>query len=275
MFDRGFLFGDSVYEVIPFYQGVGFRVDEHIQRLSYSLREVRIDCDLDWYEILQSVVDANGGGNLAVYLQVTRGNPGKRSHAYDTALQPTVFACCSVINNIWQTAPQDISPLTAIVADDIRWQRCDIKANGLLPNILVLQQARDCQADEALLLREQRLTEGSSCNLFIVEQGVLKTPQHNGDILGGTTRELVLQLAAEQGIPTQETDISYPQLLNADEVWVSSSSRGVLPVVKIDGQVIGKGKKGQLWCKIFPYFAEYQRNLMAGLDKTGDSNLSS
>ena len=115
-----------------------------------------------------------------------------------------------------------------------------------------------------LLLRGEHITEGAACNLFIVEQGVLITPRHNGEILGGTTRAWLLQLAKEKNVPSEEADISYQRLMNADEVWVSSSSRGVLPVVEIDGQLIGDGKKGPLWCKMQPCFAEYQRNIFNG-----------
>ncbi len=264
VFDRGFLFGDSVYEVIPFYQGVGFRMKEHLERLNHSLRAIRIKSDVDWEQVLTQLVAANGGGNLSVYLQITRGNAGRRSHAYDDTMEPTIFACCSEIKDIWQAGADDIKPIKAVVSEDLRWHRCDIKSTCLLPNILVLQQAKDEGADEALLSRDQRLTEGTACNLFLVKRGVLFTPKRSSEILGGITRQLILELADEHGIQYQELDVDYERLLSADEVWVCSSTRGIIPVIEVDGNRIGDGLKGPLWNKMFELFSDYQRQLMAG-----------
>lgn len=264
VFDRGFLFGDSVYEVIPFYQGVGFRLKEHLERLNHSLRAIRIKSDTNWEKVLTQLVEANGGGNLSVYLQVTRGDAGKRSHAYADTMEPTVFACCSEIKDIWQAGAKDIKPIKAVVSEDLRWHRCDIKSTCLLPNILVLQQAKDQGADEALFSRDERLTEGSACNLFLVKRGVLFTPKRSSEILGGITRQLILELADEHGIQYQEMDIDYERLLMADEVWVCSSTRGIIPVTEVDGNRIGDGLKGPLWNKMFELFTVYQRELMTG-----------
>nr|WP_320136702.1 D-amino acid aminotransferase [uncultured Amphritea sp.] len=264
VFDRGFLFGDSVYEVIPFYQGVGFRLDEHLQRLQYSLRAIQITADFDWNTILTRLVELNGGGNLSVYLQISRGNTGRRSHIYDADMIPTVFACCNPIKDIYNAGPDAVSGVRAIVTDDLRWGRCDIKSTGLLPNILVMQQAKQAGAQEALMMRDGLLTEGASCNLMLVEKGVIYTPKRGSEILGGTTRELILELAGQGGIAMQEADISYARLLAADEVWVSSSTRAVVPVVEIDGQPVADGNKGPLWARMFELFTRYQDNLMNG-----------
>ncbi|WP_299180260.1 aminotransferase class IV [uncultured Neptuniibacter sp.] len=264
VFDRGFLFGDSVYEVIPYYRGVGFRLEEHIERLGHSLRAVRIKNECNWHAIMDQLVEQNGGGNLSVYLQVTRGSAGKRSHAYDNSLEPTVFACCSPIKDIWQAGADEITPLRAIVTEDLRWHRCDIKSTCLLPNILVLQQAKDEGVEEALFSRDDKLTEGSACNLFLVKRGVLFTPKRSSEILGGITRELILELADEHAIQYQEIDIDYERMLAADEVWVSSSTRGIIPVVEVDGHPIGDGNKGPVWQKMFELFTEFQRKLMTG-----------
>ncbi|WP_067866067.1 D-amino acid aminotransferase [Neptuniibacter marinus] len=265
VFDRGFLFGDSVYEVIPFYQGVGFRLQAHLDRLNHSLRAVRIKNEQHWEEILESLVARNGGGNLSVYLQVTRGSAGKRSHAYDDSLEPTVFACCTPIKDVWKAGVDSVVPLKAIVTEDLRWHRCDIKSTCLLPNILVLQQAKDEGAQEALFSRNDKLTEGSACNLFLVKRGVIYTPKRSSEILGGITRELILELADKHAIQFQEVDIDYQQLLVADEVWVSSSTRGIVPVIEVDGHKIGKGQSGPVWHKMFELFADFQRKLMTGL----------
>jgi len=264
VFDRGFLFGDSVYEVIPFYQGRGFRLEEHLQRLEYSLRAVQINIEQDWQGILHSLVAANGDGNLSVYLQVSRGTAAGRSHHYDDSMQPTVFACCTPIRDIYQGGAEQVEGISAIVTADLRWHRCDIKATGLLPNILVVQQARQAGADEALMVRDGLLTEGASCNLFVIDKGVIYTPKRSSEILGGTTRELILELAAENNIPTQEVDIDYERLMSADEVWISSSTRAIVPVLKIDGQRIADGMKGPLWGRMFELFIRYQQELMQG-----------
>ncbi|MBP0048184.1 D-amino acid aminotransferase [Marinobacterium sp. AK62] len=264
VFDRGFLFADSVYEVIPFYQGVGFRLQQHLDRLAYSLRAVRIQIDADWPGILNELVQRNGGGNLSVYLQISRGSAGSRTHAYDDAMAPTVFACCSPIQDIYARGADQVRGYTVIVTADLRWHRCDIKSTGLLPNILVLQQAREAGADEALLVRDGLLSEGTSCNLFLIRQGVIYTPKRSSEILGGTTRELILELAAEAGIPFQEVDIRPEALQDADEVWVSSSTRGVIPVLAIDGKPVADGQKGPLWRQMFDLFTRFQHRLMTG-----------
>ncbi|WP_261843870.1 aminotransferase class IV [Aliamphritea ceti] len=264
VFDRGFLFGDSIYEVIPFYQGKGFRLIEHIQRLEHSLRAIQIRTDIDWQLLLDNLVTANGGGNLSVYLQVSRGASEERSHQYDADLTPTVFACCKPIKDIYADGADSVEGIAAIVTADLRWRRCDIKATGLLPNILVLQQARQAGAAEAILIRDGILTEGASSNLFMVENGVIYTPKSSSEILGGVTRELLLQLADEQGIPCLQVDIEYSRLLTADEVWISSSTRAIVPVLSIDGQKIADGNKGRLWQQMFERFIQLQHRMMHG-----------
>ncbi|GAB0153118.1 MULTISPECIES: D-amino acid aminotransferase [Marinobacterium] len=264
VFDRGFLFADSVYEVIPYYQGVGFRLQQHLDRLAYSLRAIRIETEYDWAAILDELVSRNGGGNLSVYLQISRGSAGYRTHAYDDRMQPTVFACCSPIRDIYADGPEQVQGFKVIVTADLRWHRCDIKSTGLLPNILVLQQAREAGADEALLVRDGLLSEGTSCNLFLVRQGVIYTPKRSSEILGGTTRELILELAAENGIPYQEVDLRPDELAGADEVWISSSTRGVVPVLEIDGCPVADGAKGPLWQRMFTLFTRFQHRLMTG-----------
>ena len=188
VFDRGFLFGDSVYEVIPFYRGQGFRLNEHLHRLEYSLRAIQIAVEHDWIAILTRLVELNGGGNLSVYLQISRGNSGNRSHVYDAEMTPTVFACCSPIKDIYSAGPESVAGVRAIVTADLRWGRCDIKSTGLLPNILVMQQARQAGVEEALMIRDGLLTEGASCNLMLVDKGVIYTPKRGSEILGRSPR---------------------------------------------------------------------------------------
>lgn len=264
VFDRGFLFGDSVYEVIPFYQGVGFRLEEHLARLAHSLDALQIPHSDNLDEALNKLVAQNGGGNVSVYVQITRGNAGKRSHAVTADITPTVFACCQPIEPIYETGPEVIEGARVIVTDDLRWQRCDIKANGLLANILAMRQAHEAGAAEALLQKEGWINEGSSSNVFIVEQGHVITPPLHKGILSGTTRALVLELAQQHGVQVTESNISYERLIGADEVWITSSTRGVLPVTAVDEHPIAGGQKGPLWLQMFKLFTRYQQGLMTG-----------
>lgn len=264
VFDRGFLFGDSVYEVIPFYQGVGFRLEEHLARLAHSLDALQIPHSDNLNEVLNKLVAQNGGGNMSVYVQITRGNAGKRSHAVTADITPTVFACCQPIAPIYETGPEMVEGARVIVTDDLRWQRCDIKANGLLANILAMRQAHEAGAAEALLQKEGWINEGSSSNVFIVEQGHVITPPLHKGILSGTTRALVLELAQQHGVQVTESNISYERLIGADEVWITSSTRGVLPVTTVDEYLIAGGQKGPLWLQIFQLFTRYQQGLMTG-----------
>ncbi|WP_136680393.1 D-amino acid aminotransferase [Neptunomonas sp. XY-337] len=264
VFDRGFLFGDSVYEVIPFYQGVGFRLEEHLARLAHSLDALQIPHSDNLDEALNKLVAQNGGGNVSVYVQITRGNAGKRSHAVTADITPTVFACCQPIAPIYETGPEVIEGARVIVTDDLRWQRCDIKANGLLANILAMRQAHEAGAAEALLQKEGWINEGSSSNVFIVEQGHVITPPLHKGILSGTTRALVLELAQQHGVQVTESNISYERLIGADEVWITSSTRGVLPVTAVDEHLIAGGQKGPLWLQMFKLFTRYQQGLMTG-----------
>lgn len=264
VFDRGFLFGDSVYEVIPFYRGVGFGLSAHLERLAYSLDALDISVDLNWERVLHELVQRNGGGNLSVYLQITRGSAGKRAHAIDKSLKPTVFACCQPIKDIYEEGAESVQPIKVIVTEDLRWSRCDIKSTGLLANIIVLQKASKAGAQEALLEKNGLLTEGASCNFFIVEKGVIVTPPKSHNILTGTTRELIVELAADNAIPLIEGEIDYSRLISADEVWISSSTRAIVPVTQVDEHPIGQGVKGEMWARVFALFIRYQHQLMTG-----------
>ncbi|WP_207063857.1 D-amino acid aminotransferase [Motiliproteus sp. SC1-56] len=261
IFDRGFLFGDSVYEVIPFYNGVGFRLEEHLARLRRGLEAVRIRAEEDWEQICQTLVTRNGGGHQAVYLQVTRGADTHRVHAYRPDLKPTVLLFSYPICMALSGDPETIEGIRAVTTEDIRWQRCDIKATTLLGNIMALQQATDTGADEALMVRDGFLTEGSACNLFVIEQGRIATPARDHRILGGTTRDLLLELAAENGIPWTEEPIAEARLARADEVWISSSTKGVLPVLTINGCAVGSGDKGPLWYRMAGLFKAFEKTV--------------
>ncbi|HEY5717682.1 MAG TPA: D-amino acid aminotransferase [Motiliproteus sp.] len=261
VFDRGFLFADSVYEVVPYYNGKGFRLEEHCARLQRSLTAVSISIDLPWDALLNQLVERNGGGNLAVYLQVTRGNDGYRYHHYSATIEPTVVAYCYPLPSPLAQGLDQVQGIAAALVDDLRWQRCDIKATGLMANVMALQQALAQGAQEALLVRDGFLTEGSACNLLLVRDGCIYTPPKSAFILGGTTRDLVLELAAEAAIPVREQALTPADAFAADELWITSSTRWVIPVLQLDGRPIGDGRKGPLWHTIAELFRQFEQRV--------------
>lgn len=261
--DRGFLFGDGVYEVIPVYNGRLFRLDQHLQRLEHSLAAIRIDnphTREEWHRLLTDLVERNGDGDQSIYLQITRG-VALRNLAFPMDVKPTVFAMSSPMH-----ARSGVEQgVDAIVVQDPRWQHCDIKAITLLPAVLMRQQAVDQGAAEAIMLREGLLTEGAACNVFIVHNGVAITPPHSERLLPGITRDLVVELCRQHAIPCEERNVSEAELRSADEVWITSSPTGVLPVTHLDGATIGNGQPGPLWGTVSALYRQYQNDFRAGL----------
>ncbi|WP_455197538.1 D-amino acid aminotransferase [Kaarinaea lacus] len=259
--DRGFIFGDGVYEVIPAYHGCLFRLSEHLQRLQNSLDAIRITnphSAQEWQTILNTLIDKNHGGDLSVYLQVTRG-VAKRDHALPKDITPTVFAMANPL------APPDKTTLQngvrAITGDDYRWVNCHIKAISLLPNVLLRQQAIDAGASETILLRNGEATEGAASNLFIVENNTLVTPPKGPFLLPGITRDLILELASQSHISWEESTISEQRLRNADEIWLTSSTKEILPVTYLDNQKVGNGTPGPMWHKMVDLFQAFKKSL--------------
>jgi len=257
--DRGFIFGDGVYEVIPVYGGRLFRLEQHLERLARSLAEIRLADPLspaEWRRCLQEVVSRNAHGDQSVYVQITRG-AAPRDHAFPKDVQPTVFIASSPLKSL----PAELAEhgVAAITLQDIRWQRCDIKAITLLANILLRQQAVDHGAVEAILVRDGLANEGTASNLFIVKNGVLVTPPKGSYLLPGITRDLILELAAVQDIPHREACISVTELESADEVWLTSSTREILPVTELDGRRVGNGKPGLMWRRMMAVYQDYKQ----------------
>lgn len=248
--DRGFLFADGVYEVVPVHRGRPFRLREHLQRLDDSLAAIRLANPHDtqgWSAIVESVAGAAGGREMLVYLQVTRGAELGRNHLLPKSATPTVFAFASA----YPVPPAETLErgLRAVTLEDIRWARCDIKSVALLGNVLLRDEAAARGADEALLVRGGLLTEGSSSTVFLCVGGTLVTPPNDHRILPGTTRDAVLDLA--QGwLPVETCEVEARVLKNADEVWIASAGRGVLPVTSIDDRPVGKGRPGPLWTEM-------------------------
>jgi D-alanine transaminase len=259
--DRGFLFGDGIYEVIPVYAGRPFRVAQHLDRLDASLAAIRLQNPLPratWTGALQQLVEHNGGGDQSIYLQITRGT-GPRDHAFPARVVPTVFA----MSNPLAPLPPAVREqgVAAVTAEDIRWKHCHIKATSLLANVLLRQQAIDAGGYEAILIRGGEVTEGAASSVFVVRDGVLRTPPPGPALLPGITRDLVLELAAAAGLPCQEATIAASELVSAEELWLTSSTKEVLPVTRLDGRPVGNGRPGPLWTDMHDLYQAYKDSL--------------
>lgn len=263
--DRGFLFGDGVYEVIPAYAGRPFRLEPHLKRLRNSLEAIRIRMpmhDAQWRSVLEELLRRNPGEDQSIYLQVTRGVMTKRDHAFDDSLVPSVFAMVSSIAAPDPSIARD--GVKAVTLNDIRWQSCHIKAITLLPNVLLRQEAIDAGAVEAILIRDGFATEGAASNLFIVRRGLLITPAKGPRLLPGITRDLILELAARHAVPYREADISRDDLGNADEIWLTSSTKEILPVTTLDNAPVADGKPGALYRRMSELYRQYKEQVRVG-----------
>lgn len=250
--DRGFLFGDGIYEVIPSYHGKTVGFEQHISRMIEGLGALEIQHKWDhseWRELCSTLCEKNGNTNLGIYLHVTRGADSKRSHAYPLDIAPTVFAFTFEIPEPPAPNRETIKPYTCSTGSDLRWDRCNIKSISLLGNVMHYQQGHVKGDGEILLYNERNeLTECGACNAFIVKDGVVMTPPLDNQILPGITRALALKVIREDGsIPLQERVITMDEVRNADEVWISSSSKELMPVTQLDGKPVGDGKVGPIW----------------------------
>jgi D-alanine transaminase len=258
--DRSFLFGDGIYEVIPVYGGRLFRPLPHLQRLDRSAAAIRLTnphSSEQWQALLQDLIDANGGGDQYVYLQLSRGAEHGRNHAPLPDIAPTVFAYSSPWPEPAATTLRD--GLACITAQDTRWARCDIKSVSLLANVLLRQQAVDAGAAETILLRDGELTEGSASTVHVVRAGVLITPLNSMRILPGTTRSVVEELADSLGIERRAGRVSEAELRSADEIWLGAATREVQPVTKLDGAAVGTGLPGPVWRRIYDAYQLLKR----------------
>lgn len=250
--DRGFLFGDGIYEVVPSYNAklVGFGL--HIQRMQDGLNAIGIKLNKsvdDWREIAQKLIEKNGKGNLGVYLHVSRGADVKRFHAYPDGIQPTVFAFAFEIPAATVADKGLVKQYKVTSTQDLRWKRCQIKSTSLLGNVMHFQQGQEAGGQEIILYNQQdELTEASACNVFIVKNKVVITPPLDNQLLPGVTRKMLLDILRKDGtLQVQERVISMSEVHAADELWLTSSSKEVAPVVELDGQPVGTGKVGDIW----------------------------
>jgi D-alanine transaminase len=264
--DRGFLFGDGVYEVIPSYGGHFLGLEPHLNRLAASLSAIRLENPLtrgQWIEILQRLIGPPPAPDQYVYLQVTRGAPQERDHLCPEGVPPTVFAMARVIKP--RAAEVATRGVACVTRPDPRWSRCEIKAISLLAAVLMRREAQDEDALETIMIRDGLVTEGSSTNVFVISDDIIATPAKGNLILSGVTRELALGLAAAAGMRFREGPVTAQSLVSADEIWLSSSTREVLPVTRLDGLPVGQGVPGALWRRMDALYQGHKARVRSGL----------
>jgi D-alanine transaminase len=261
-FDRAFLFGDAVYEVVPIYGSRLFRLRQHLDRLNRSLAGIRMPPAMshgDWAHVCQELISRNAADQGHLYMQVSRGAEFGRNHAWPEGLKPTLFAYCTELDPLPDALLEN--GVAAVTATETRWARRDIKATALLANILLKKLSADAGAFETIMLENGELTEGSSTTVHVVKNGVIHTPPNSHHILPGTTRDVVTELADLLSVRNLSTAVSESALRGADEIWLAFSTRGVLPVTKLDGAPVGSGVPGPLFKRIHLAFTNYIREL--------------
>jgi D-alanine transaminase len=260
--DRGFVFGDGVYEVVPVYSRVPFRLDEHLARLERSLAAVALRNPYqrdEWRRIIAGLVERQPFEDQGVYFQVTRG-VAKRDHAFPKSAEPTVFMMATPLVN--PPREQVENGAVAVSAEDYRWLRCDIKSISLIGNVLLRQLSAEAGAAETILFRDGKLTEASASNVFVVKGGVIAGPPKSSLILPGITYDVVAELAAAAGLPLELREVSEAQVRGADELWVTSSSKEVLAIVRLDGAAIGDGRPGPVFRRMYRLYQDFKQKVM-------------
>jgi D-alanine transaminase len=269
--DRGFLFGDGAYELIPVYSRRPFRLDEHLRRLQHTLDGIRLanpHTAAEWQARIATLVAEAPFEDQSIYLQVTRGADSKRDHAFPPGVAPTVFMMTAPL-----VTPSDAlraSGVGAVSAVDNRWLRCDLKVLALLANVLLRQQAVDAGCAETVLLRDGFLTEGAASNIFVVRDGILLAPPKSHLMLPGITYDVILELAAKHGMAHEVREICEAEMRAADELWMTSSTREVLPITTLDGQPVGTGEKagrpGPAAAKMYGWYQQFKNDVMRHAD---------
>lgn len=265
--DRGFLFGDGAYEVIPVYSRRPFRIDEHLRRLQITLDGIRLPNPYPlehWRMLVERIIADNDFADQSVYIQVTRGVDSKRDQAFPPAVPPTTFIFTAPL--VTPSDAQRESGIAVISALDNRWLRCDLKTVALLANVLLRQQAIDAGCVETIMLRDGYLTEGAASNIFVVKDGILLAPPRDHRMLAGITYDVVLELAARHGMPHEVREISDAELRTADELWMTSSTKEVLPITTLDGQPVGTGKPGPAARQMYAWYCAFRDDVMRKSD---------
>lgn len=260
--DRGFVFGDGVYELVPVYSRKPFRLDAHLARLQRSLDGIRLanpHTPAQWRDLVLHLIAQQDFDDQSVYIQVTRGT-APRDHAFPAGVPPTVFMFAQSL--VTATRAQKAAGVCAVSAVDYRWLRCDIKSISLVANILLRQQATDAGCAETVMFRDGFLTEGAASNIFVVKGGVLLTPPSSNLMLTGVTHDVVLELAAALAVPTEVRAISEAEVRAADELWMTSSTKEIMPIVMLDGAPVGSGAPGPLAGKFDAAYEAFKNEVM-------------
>ena len=247
VFDRGFMFGDGIYEVMPIYWGKVFTLDEHLVRLNRSLNEIRLDSpftDTQWRSLFAEAIDKSCEETALLYLQVTRGVASMRSHEYPVDVKPTVLITITPAPGLERN---EVQPFKMVTKQDFRWSRGDIKVVSLVANGLLKNEALAEGYDDVILLRDGLVTESSASNVFMVKDGVIVTPPKSSHLLHGITRDHVIALANANSVRLEEREISEAELVDADEIWITSTGHEVWPVGELNGKTIGNGEAGVSW----------------------------
>ena len=262
--DRGFMFGDGVYEVIPVYSGKAFAVQEHLDRLQRSLDAVEIKNPLNidkWKEVIDQLIDKNTAKQDAmIYLQLTRGVMQKRDHVFSRDMQPTILIMCQPQS--YPSQDKNTTGIKVITRDDNRWADCYIKSINLLPNVLLKQDAADHDAVESILIRDGLVIEGSASNLFIVKDDEIRTPPISRHMLGGITREVILKICSDEKIVAREIVVTEDDLHDADEVWITSSTKEIVPVTILNQHKVGNGLPGPKWLQLIELYQQFKQTVM-------------
>ena len=247
--DRGFLFGDGVYELIPVFNKKVFLLDEHLKRLKNSLNLIQMNEIKGLDKIINTLIKKNIKNTFYIYLHITRGVQSSRNHIYSENIDSTILLMCedypAFSENLIKKGFQ------ATIQDDFRWMKSNIKSISLLGNVLLKNHASSNGCYETLLVRNKKLTEGSTSNVFIVKDEIIYTPKLSNELLPGVTRGLLIKLLNQNNLKVIESDIYQSDLINADEVWCSSSTNAVVPIVKVDDNMINDGKAGSITMKIY------------------------
>lgn len=261
--DRGFLFGDGVYEVIPVYSRRPFRLSEHLNRLTLSLRGIQLadpNTVEEWQRIIKTLVAEAPWEDQGVYLQITRGADLKRDLPFPEQVIPTVFGMSMpLLTPSLETRQQGVA---AITTHDNRWARCDLKSTSLLANVLHRQQSADVDAAETILLRDGYLTEGSASSILVVCQDTLLAPPESNLILPGVTCNVALEMATQNNVPVAVRPITEAELRSAEEIWLTSSTKEILAVTRLDGKLVGKGRPGPRWQQMWGWYQEFKNRVM-------------
>jgi len=261
--DRGCLFGDGVYEVIPVYSRNPFRLDEHLARLDVSLASIELPnphTRAEWRSIIEGVIALQSYDDQSVYLHVTRGNAGEREFPFPEGVAPTILVNPSPM--VTPSAELKARGVRAISHVDFRWLRCDIKSLNILPAVLMRERAKRAGCAETIYFRDGWLTEGAASNIFIVRDGVVLAPPKSHLMLSGITYDVVVELAQTHGVPLEIRDIIEAEVRTADEIWMTSSTKEVLAIVELDGAPVGNGQVGPLAVRMDALYQDFKHRVM-------------